>query len=503
MQRYRRIPHNAFQRLKGPNYKYPRHARYFGFMDEIKKGFQDPVYKEFAEKTAEKAQAVADKTRQAKEYAEQKAADAKVSERLSEAQKKAQEAAEKAKSLSENEYVQKAASPLSRVGSVFRGAVDRLRSAAAGTAKPPAEGAEGAEAAAGEQGDGRMAEFQRKANERLESLGATATSGAKRSFDFFSQQAQSANARVQAARGAKKSSEDPPPSASAGQQAAASDPDPEDTEPLPQLTWDPPSGQHFQRDRQPPTDALVLYERELDWYEMHARQMMSRFERTKYYKTMQKQLAKFKRTRMFKRLRSTTDSFSDRVAGYQDQWDTTQNPIIWKVRDMSDKLTMESDFAHAVKAIRQTWPDFWPEDFLDEFETDIAPKAIKKFLQGDNEWLSECCEGEAEQFLFANFKERETLGHVLDDTILWVDKPWVDDALTGLVEKTPILTLHIQTQHLNLIRDEEGEIVEGNENSIANAHFVFSMTPAPELEDVVGFPWKFVRFHTSRVHALV
>merc|ERR1719336_3661860 len=226
---------------------------------------------------------------------------------------------------------------------------------------------------------------------------------------------------------------------------------------------------------------------------------MSRFERTKYYKKMQRQLSLFRRTKMFKRLRQTTESFSDRVAGYQEQWDTTQNPIIWKVRDMADKVTMESDFAHCVKAIRQTWPDFWPEDFLEEFETDIAPKTIKKFLQGDNEWLAECCEGEAEQFLFANFKERETLGHVYDDTILWIEKPWVDDNLTGLQDKTPILTLHITAQHLNVIRNEEGEIVEGSESSISNAHYIFSLTPEPELEEAVGFPWKIVRFHTAKV----
>merc|ERR1719476_512007 len=110
---------------------------------------------------------------------------------------------------------------------------------------------------------------------------------------------------------------------------------------------------------------------------------MNRFERTKYYKQMQKQLSRFRRTRMFKRLRQTSESFSDRVADYQEQWDTTQNPIIWKVRDMADKVTMESDFAHCVKAIRQQWPDFWLEDFLEVFEQDIAPKMIRKFLQDD------------------------------------------------------------------------------------------------------------------------
>merc|ERR1719436_2182677 len=129
--------------------------------------------------------------------------------------------------------------------------------------------------------------------------------------------------------------------------------------------------------------------------------MMNRLERTKYYKRMQRQLGLFRKTNLFKRLRSTTKQFSERVAAYQEQWDTTQNPIIWKVRDMADKVTMESDFAHAVKAIRQTWPDFWPEDFLVEFEHDIAPVLIRKYLQQDAEWLSECCEGEAEQFLFA------------------------------------------------------------------------------------------------------
>merc|ERR1712176_414523 len=105
------------------------------------------------------------------------------------------------------------------------------------------------------------------------------TDGAKGAFEFLSKQANEAAARVQSAK--KKSPDDPrPPSETASESKQQEE---TDDGPLPRL-----------EPRAPPVDALVLSERELDWYERHARQMMSRFERTKYYKKMQQQLSRFR-----------------------------------------------------------------------------------------------------------------------------------------------------------------------------------------------------------------
>jgi len=441
-------------------------------MEEMRKGLNEPVFKEFAEKTAEKVQSASERSKRVMEYAEQKAAEHKVAEKgsalkeqlgeqLGEAATKTQKAAgqatESVKSVSQNRFIQMFTSTLMRAIGLVRNSVDSFRSISIESSKS------------------RVGNIQRAASEKMEQVGATATEGAKQSFEFI---AKKTGKRVNAKAAETESFKEDKKEKDARENVIL---------PL----------------RPAPTDALVLYQRELEWYEQYATEMMTNLERTKYYKRMHRQLLAFRRTKMFKRLSTTTSSFSERVAEYQEAWDTTQNPIIWKVRDLQDKITMESDFAHCVKAIRQTWPDFWPEDFLEEFENNIAPITIKKYLEGDAEWLAECCEGEAEQFLFANFKERETLGHVYDDAILWIEKPWVDDKTTILDEKVPLLTIHITAQHLSVIRNEDGDIVEGSVNSIMTAYYVFSLTPCPELESVVGFPWKIMRFHTQRQHALV
>merc|ERR1712060_822930 len=317
---------------------------------------------------------------------------------------------ESVKSVSQNRFIQIFTSTLLKAVGLIRSTVGSMRSISVENSKS------------------RVGNIQRVASEAMEQVGAKATGGAKQSFEFI---AQKTGKRLNV----------------------------KDTESFKEKEKEneKEGSQNILLPLRPaPTDALVLYQRELEWYEQYANDMMTNLERTKYYKRMHRQMLAFRRTKMFKRLSKTTTSFSQKVAEYQDAWDSTQNPIIWKVRDLQDKITMESDFAHCVKAIRQTWPDFWPEDFLEEFENNIAPITIKKYLEGDAEWLAECCEGGAEQFLFANFKERETLGHVYDDAILWIEKPWVDESV----------------------------------NSIVTAYYIFSLTPCPELESVVGFPWK-------------
>lgn len=252
-------------------------------------------------------------------------------------------------------------------------------------------------------------------------------------------------------------------------------------------------------DTPPPLDAIVVYEKEISWW---ARQHQ-RFKRTRSYQRAQKAAHTFKKTERVQRVMKVGETIKHKGENLQSEWDNTQNPTVWYIREKVDTISMETENGAGISMIRRDFfPDFWPDDFIDEMvEKEIFPTFVPKFLEGDMNWLRLACAGEAEHHCFASVKERMTQDHFWDQTILWYNKPILDKVL--IENKKPYVRVSGTVQHVDCARNSKGEVVDGGPTKIANSLFLMTMTPLLENEELVGFPWQIHQLATQRVQALM
>jgi len=248
----------------------------------------------------------------------------------------------------------------------------------------------------------------------------------------------------------------------------------------------------------PPLDALVVYEAELSWFQSQSR----KFAKTKYYRNMQARMIKMRKTESFQKISKVGDAINERYTTAQTQFDESQNPMVHSIRNKIDYVSLETEHGSGINAIRRDYyPDFWPEDFLDFAEADIIPVFCKKFLEGDMTWLRLACAGEAERYCFGSVKERMAQEHYWDEHILWIHEPMLEAVL--LENKKPFVRFSFTIQHIDCSRNAKGEVVDGSPSKIANLVFVMTVTPFPENEERVGFPWQIYQLATQKVHSIV
>lgn len=254
--------------------------------------------------------------------------------------------------------------------------------------------------------------------------------------------------------------------------------------------------------RAPPKHMLVLFQRELEWWEKPFYDLSDRFENTESYEKMQTLKAKLKRTDQYKRVEQKVELLNERVQSLWQTYDETQNPTVVAFRDAADALMCETEHGATVRKIRSILPSFWPEDFEEEIQEHI-PAIVEAFLGGkphDIAYLEEFFIEDAAAMLSAYMQARKNLDRYPDERILWVNPCGLNDA--NLDMKIPQVTLSTVVQQVDIERNAKGEIMEGHEDKVANVAYMFTMTPEPDLEHITGFPWQVMKFQCQKMQTL-
>ena len=84
----------------------------------------------------------------------------------------------------------------------------------------------------------------------------------------------------------------------------------------------------------------------------------------------------------------------DKIEDLRDEYETSQNPLIWQIREGIDYVTAETDHALAVNEIRKLDPLFDEGVFLEEMEEYMIPRVVTAYLKGDLPVLESCCTGQ-------------------------------------------------------------------------------------------------------------
>lgn len=134
----------------------------------------------------------------------------------------------------------------------------------------------------------------------------------------------------------------------------------------------------------------------------------------------------------------------------------------------------QSDMAKTVAEIAKVDPSFTKEAFLTDLQFDIIPTVLEAFLKGKLDVLQDWCHEAAFNVLKAHIDMQSQQGtRILDSRVL--DIRHVDILLAKLLDEVPIFVITFVAQQMNIVRDKEGSIIEGDEVNINNIQYVWAL----------------------------
>jgi import inner membrane translocase subunit TIM44 len=134
----------------------------------------------------------------------------------------------------------------------------------------------------------------------------------------------------------------------------------------------------------------------------------------------------------------------------------------------------ESETASVIRAIKLKKPDFELEEFLKLLRSYIVPEILEGFVSGDLASLRKWCSEGAYRVLEATLNPSRTSGHIFKGKVL--DIRDVDMIAAKMIEDRPILVMSLTAQQLFCVKDINGNVVEGSEDSPENVQYIMAFT---------------------------
>lgn len=161
---------------------------------------------------------------------------------------------------------------------------------------------------------------------------------------------------------------------------------------------------------------------------------------------------------------------NDRVEDAREMWETSQNPLVYKLSSMWDDLTSETELGIALREIRRADPEFVLEDWVGTLTESFLPLFFKAYLKGDLKTLKPYLSEGMYKQMAEEFRLRKAEGLALDPHVLEISNAEIVQA--KIHDHQPVLVLGTLIQHINCVRNREGKIVEGKEDEVRASFYL-------------------------------
>lgn len=179
----------------------------------------------------------------------------------------------------------------------------------------------------------------------------------------------------------------------------------------------------------------------------------------------------------------------------REAWETSQNPWVYRVSNVYDTITAESEFALAERELRELDPEFNLEKFKEDLVEVTLPKIMRLFLEGKIKELKPSLGEAVYNRLAAEARARKKEGVYVDTNILGIMNSEILSCTPDHVNKgSPIIMIHFMCQQINCVRKKDtNEITEGSEDDIRAYSYVAALQR--EFDEESGqINWKIIDF---------
>ncbi|XP_071534869.1 mitochondrial import inner membrane translocase subunit TIM44 isoform X2 [Panulirus ornatus] len=170
--------------------------------------------------------------------------------------------------------------------------------------------------------------------------------------------------------------------------------------------------------------------------------------------------------------------YISRVLVWKTRLDESDNPVVRasvllkdKVSELFGGVFQRTELSEALTEICKMDPTFDKERFLLECEYDMIPNVLEAMIKPDLEILQDWCYERAYSVLATPVKQAFQLGFTFHSKVLDVDN--VDLVMGKVMDEGPVLAVSFQSQQIMCLRNNKGEVVEGDPSKVLRVHYVW------------------------------
>nr|CAB3476586.1 unnamed protein product [Digitaria exilis] len=188
----------------------------------------------------------------------------------------------------------------------------------------------------------------------------------------------------------------------------------------------------------------------------------------------------------------------------RERWETSDNPVVQKIQDLNESLLEETTAAVTFREIRQRDPSFSLSDFVADVQEMIKP-VLTAYSKGDVEALKKYCTKEVIERCKGERQAYASQGIFFDHKILHISE--ADASETKMFGSSPMIILRFQTQQIYCVRDREGQVTDGGQDTIQTVYYSWAMQlmdsdEVPEEESYYPV-WRLREIQQAGVKALI
>ncbi|XP_056428167.1 mitochondrial import inner membrane translocase subunit TIM44 isoform X2 [Hyla sarda] len=162
------------------------------------------------------------------------------------------------------------------------------------------------------------------------------------------------------------------------------------------------------------------------------------------------------------------------------KYDESDNALIRASRTVTDKISdlfggmfSKTEMSEVLTEIVKVDPNFDKDAFLKMCEKDIIPNILEAIVGGDLDVLKDWCYEATYSQLAHPIQQAKAMGLQFHSKILDIDN--IDLAMGKMMEQGPVLIITFQAQLVMVLKNQKGEIVEGDKDKVLRMLYVWAL----------------------------
>ncbi|VDN03107.1 unnamed protein product [Thelazia callipaeda] len=197
---------------------------------------------------------------------------------------------------------------------------------------------------------------------------------------------------------------------------------------------------------------------------------------------------------------SENSAYYNKILDWKMRLDESNNLAVRMVRSFTDKISSliggHSEVSEVLSEIQKVDPNFDKIEWLRFCEKEVIPNVLEAFIRGELKILKDWCHERAYNILSSIIDEYKKVNFSTEGCRV-IDIDRVEMVTGKMMEQGPVIIITFQAYMVNVVRNMEGKVVEGDPNSPVRIHHVWVMCRDME-EFNPSVAWKVLEVHMQK-----
>ncbi|VDO18593.1 unnamed protein product [Heligmosomoides polygyrus] len=194
---------------------------------------------------------------------------------------------------------------------------------------------------------------------------------------------------------------------------------------------------------------------------------------------------------------SEENAYYNKILDWKIRYEESDNIAVRLMRGVTERISSifgsQNEVSEVLTEIAKIDPSFDKGEWLRFCEKEVIPNVLEAFIRGDLEVLQDWCHERAFVALSTVIKEYAKIKFSTADSRI-IDISKVEMVSGKMMEQGPVLIITFQAFMINVVRNNEGKVVEGDPNTPVRVHHVWVMCRDME-EYNPAVAWKLLEVH--------